>query len=181
MFWLNQSAKTKKKWPQPFSTVTVYLEHDRLINKRTLMEWKQILIMCWKIFVLKMKSVLSCLNRGQTRAVKGGVALKGSLHLCCYLSHSLPPRPHPPSPTSLQEAAGSFACECVTELIKSSLFYRCGLIELAGLPSVFLLVFIEDYIFPFHISVPQTPDPFISIPPLPSTALWSEDSLWSCV
>lgn len=52
--------------------------------------------MCWKIFVLKMKSVLSCLNGGQIRAVKGGVALKGSLHLCCYLSHSLPP---PPSPT----------------------------------------------------------------------------------
>lgn len=36
----------------------------------------------------------------------------------------------------LQEAASSFAYECLTELIKSSLFYRRELIELATLPSL---------------------------------------------
>lgn len=47
------------------------------------------------------------------------------LHLRGYLSTS-----------SVQEAAVSFACDCLTEPIKSSLFYRRGLIELARLPSL---------------------------------------------
>lgn len=68
---------------------------------------------------------LSTLNGRQISAMKGGVVVKGCLHLCCYLS-----------PKYLQEAASSFAYECLTEPIKSSLFYRRELIELARLASL---------------------------------------------
>lgn len=53
------------------------------------------------------------------------MVVMGCLDLCRYLS-----------PTALQEAASSFSYEDLTEPIKSSLFYRHALIELARLPSL---------------------------------------------
>lgn len=56
----------------------------------------------------------------------GGAVAVGCFHCGSYLSPCLPYR----------NAVGSFACECPTEPIKSSLFYGRGLIELARLPSL---------------------------------------------
>ena len=53
----------------------------------------------------------------------------------------------PPPPR--QETAGSFAYDCLTEPIKSSLFYRRGLIELARLPSLALFSILKITYFLF--------------------------------
>lgn len=64
------------------------------------------------------------LNSNLERA--GAALAMGCLH---FLLLSLAMSP-------LQEAVNSFACKCPTEPIKSSLFYRRRLIELARLPSL---------------------------------------------
>ncbi len=48
-------------------------------------------------------------------------------------------------PSTLQKKVASFARECLTEPIKSSLFYRRGLIELARLSSLALRLFYTLY------------------------------------
>ena len=83
----------------------------------------------------------------------------GYLHLSCHLSS--------PSPTFLQGGAGSLAYERLAEPIKSSLFYRRGLIESARLPSLGLLslyfLFISWHCSrPTHLSL----FPLAFIPPL---------------